>query len=39
MSVLDEYIANEYVKAQIEKAGDEHFTCKSAEESVIRRGA
>ena len=37
MSVLDEYIANEYVKAQIEKAGDEHFTCKAAEESVIRR--
>ena len=37
MSVLDEYIANEYVKAQIEKAGDQHFTSKSAEESIIRR--
>lgn len=37
MSVLDEYIANEYVKDKLEKAGDEHFSCRSAEESIIRR--
>lgn len=36
MSVLDEYIANEYVKEKIEQAGNENFTCRSAEESIIR---
>ena len=37
MSILDDYIANEYVSKEIEKSGDTHFTCVDAEESIIRR--
>ncbi len=37
MSVLDDYIKNEYVDKQIEKSGDTQFTCEDAEENIIRR--
>ena len=37
MSVLEEYIQNEYVAKQIEKSGDTYFTCQDAEESILRR--
>ena len=37
MSALDEYIQTEYVKKAIEQSGDSHFTCSTAEESILRR--
>ena len=36
MGALDEYIG-EYVKERIEQSGDAHFTCRDAEENILRR--
>ena len=37
MGALDDYIVNEYVQERIEQSGDAGFTCKAAEESILRR--